>query len=155
MAYTDERERAKQLFVEDGISNIEDIAKRLNVPVKTVYRWRDDDNWVEEKKALGETSISIIKNMLSTAVQSMQKITEEVKTKGIEALDSQKLFAVTNMIKESKKLLKDQDKLGDLLLMAREYTEFMQSRDQELLKRNLPLLREFGEEMKKKYGRRS
>ncbi len=155
MAYTDERERARMLFIEDGITNVEEIARRLNVPAKRIYDWRNKDKWDDEKKALGETSISIIKNMLSTAVQSMQKITEEVKAKGIEALDSQKLFAVTNMIKESKKLLKDQDKLGDLLLMAREYTEFMQSRDQELLKKNLPLLREFGEEMKKKYGRRS
>lgn len=154
MAYDDERERAKQMYVEDGLKEAE-ISARLNVPVKTVYRWAKQDNWSEERKAHAQTSVSIIKNMLGAAVESMQKITEEVKAHGIEALDSQKLFALTNLIKESKKLLKDQDKLGDLLLMAREYTEFMQARDQELLKRNLPLLRDFAEEMKRKYGRRN
>lgn len=154
MAYDEERQRAKQMYVEDGLKEAE-ISARLNVPVKTVYRWAKDDKWEDERKALGETSVSIIKNMLGTAVGSMQKLTDDVKANGIEALDSQKLFALTNLIKESKKLLKDQDKLGDLLLMAREYTEFMQARDQEMLKRNLPILREFAEEMKKKYGRRN
>lgn len=154
MAYDEERQRAKQMYVEDGLKEAE-ISARLSVPVKTVYRWSKDDRWEDERRALGETSVSIIKNMLGTAVESMQKLTDDVKANGIEALDSQKLFALTNLIKESKKLLKDQDKLGDLLLMAREYTEFMQARDQELLKRNLPLLREFAEEMKRKYGRRA
>lgn len=154
MAYDEERQRAKQMYVEDGLKEAE-ISVRLNVPVKTVYRWAKDDAWEAERKMMGETSVSIIKNMLGTAVESMQKLTDDVKANGIEALDSQKLFALTNLIKESKKLLKDQDKLGDLLLMAREYTEFMQARDQEQLKRNLPLLREFAEEMKRKYGRRN
>jgi hypothetical protein len=154
MARDEERHRAKLMYVEDGLKELE-ISARLNVPVKTIYRWAKEDKWDDERKALGQTSVNIIKNMLGAAVESMQKITEDVKANGIEALDSQKLFALTNLIKEAKKLLKDQDKLGDLLLMAREYTEFMQARDQELLKRNIPLLREFAEEMKKKYGRRN
>ena len=103
MARKLERIDTKRLYCED-LKEIPQISKELNVPEKTLYRWAKDDKWDEQREAMRATSVSAIKQMMSLATAGMQEIVRDVKADGLKALDSQKVFALSKLIRDGKTL---------------------------------------------------
>lgn len=66
------REKAKQLFVDSGLS-MDTIVKMLDGDVsrKTLYNWRNEDNWDELRRAKVERTAKLrerLENLLENAI---------------------------------------------------------------------------------------
>jgi transposase-like protein len=151
MARKLERLEAKRLYVEEG-EEIKTIAAKLNVPDKTLYKWKDEDGWDDERKENTMTSASAVKQSYRAAISAMEKITKEFETTG--KLNSADVQNARMLIKNAKELQRDVDMLGNIFVAQREWLQFAQERDPDLVQRMLPYLNEFKDEMKKKYGKR-
>lgn len=146
-----DRTEAKRLYIEENVG-IAEISKRLDIPEKTLYRWRNDEKWDEEKEDIANTSTNAVKQSYRAAIAAMEKITKDFEAGG--TLNSADVQNARMLIKNAKELQKDVDMLGNILIAQREWTQFLQERDPELLQKNLPYLLAFKDEMKKKYGKR-
>jgi transposase len=152
MARKIERIDAKRLYTEE-LKEIPEIAVQLNVPEKTVYRWKSEDkekgiDWDREREEIRNTSFSGYKKTLKLAIDMIDKM---AMTGEIKAADAD---AVQKVVKAVKSLYKDVDSLGNILLAMSEFTDFLAERDQDLLEKLNPYLMEFGNAMSKKYGKR-
>jgi hypothetical protein len=158
MARKLERIDAKRLYTEE-LKEIPEIAIQINVPEATVYRWKNEDkeagsDWDKEREAIRTTSSSAVSQMLLAAAAGMEEIVKELRTKGLAGFDSQKSFALSKLIRDAKSLKKDVDILGNIYIATREFIEFMNERDEDMLKQIQPLLQEFLSSMSNKYGRK-
>jgi transposase-like protein len=151
MARKLERLEAKRLYVEEG-EEVKTIAAKLNVDEKTLYRWRQDDGWDAEREENANTSTNAVKQSYRAAISAMEKITKDFEKTGM--LNSADVQNARMLIKNAKELQKDVDALGNILMAQREWLQFVQERDPELVQKMLPYLNEFKDEMKKKYGKR-
>lgn len=129
----------------------------LNVPEKTVYRWKSEDgrrgiDWDQQREAIRMTSFSAAKQMLSAVVARLNSMVEEIKTSG--KINPSEVYALRQLLKSVKEIQKDVDKLGNILLAMEEWTDFLSMRDPELLQKLHPYLIEFGNEMSRKHGRK-
>jgi len=146
-----DRTEAKRLYIEEGLK-VQEIARRLDINEKTIYRWRDEEKWDEEKEEIANTSTNAVKQTFLAAISALGQITEKFKTEKV--ISSADVQNARMLIKSAKELQKDVDMLGNILIAQREWTQFMQERDPELLTKMLPYLMGFKDEMKKKYGKR-
>ena len=152
MARKIERFDARRLYCEDMLE-VPEIAKRLNVPEKTVYRWKTEDgaagdDWDKERESMRMTSMSAYKQMLKIAIDKLTAMA----TSGI--VDNKEADALTKIIKSAKSLYKDVDMLGNVLLAMSEFSDFLANRSPETLESLRPWIAEFGQVMSKKYGKR-
>ncbi len=46
----DLKEKAQAEFINQRVNNISQIAKKLRVPKETLERWRDGENWIEQRR---------------------------------------------------------------------------------------------------------
>ena len=152
MARRLERLDAKRLFIEERIE-IPEISKRLNVPEKTVYRWKQEDrdagaDWDQDREQVVMTSLSAYKMTLKIAIDQLKAVASsgEINVKNADA--------IVKMIKAAKSLYKDVDNLGNILLAMTEFTEFLAERDPEILMKLQPYLSEFGTTMQRKYTKK-
>ena len=53
-----DKNRAKQLYVVEG-KKVEEIAAIVNVSVKSIYRWKQQDEWDKSLKSSGNIGIAI------------------------------------------------------------------------------------------------
>lgn len=156
MARKLERLDAKRLYIEE-LKEIPDIAKQLNVPEKTLYRWKSEDaakgiDWDAEREEIRLTSFSAAKQMLRAVVTRLGSMVEEIARDG--KINPSEVYAVRQLLKSVKEIEKDVDKLGNILLAMEEFTDFLASRAPDLLQKLHPYLIEFGNEMSKKHGRK-
>lgn len=142
-----EKSDAKRMYCEEGIL-IPEISKRLNVPEKTLYRWREEDKWDQEREAMKMTSFSAYKQTLKIAIDKLTSIALSGQ------IDVKEADALTKIIKSAKSLYKDVDTLGNILLGMSEFADFLQERSPETLDKLQPWIAEFGQTMSKKYGKR-
>jgi len=152
MARRIERLDARRLYCEDLIE-IPEIAIKLNVPEKTVYRWKLEDakkgnDWDKDREQMRMTSFSAYKQTLKIAIDKLREIAAggEINVKDADA--------ITKMIKAAKSLHKDVDTLGNILLATSEFVDFLQDRSPETLDKIYPYISEFGQVMSRKYGKR-
>ncbi len=152
MARKLERIDAKRLYTEE-LKNIPEIATQLNVPEKTVYRWKQEDldkgsDWDKERESIRMTSASAYKQALKIAIDKLNSFAAggEVNVKEADA--------IMKIVKAAKSLYKDVDALGNIYLAIEEWVTFLQEHDAELLKQMLPLLDQFRQAMSNKYGRK-
>ena len=156
MARKIERLDAKRFYCEE-LKEIPEISRMLNVPEKTVYRWKADDkeqgtDWDKEREAIRNTSYSSAKQMTFALNSTLGKMIEEIKVTGkINATD---MYAIRQLILSIKSMEKGVDSLGNIILTMNEFTDFLSQRDPAKLQDLHPYLVEFGNEMSKKYGRK-
>jgi len=156
MARKIERLDAKRIYCEE-LKEIPEISRMLNVPEKTVYRWKTEDkeggvDWDKEREAIRNTSYSSAKQMTFALNSTLGKMIEEIKETGkINATD---MYAIRQLILSIKSMEKDVDSFGNIILMMNEFTSFMADRDPDILQKLHPYIVEFGNEMSKKYGRK-
>lgn len=150
MARKIERLDAKRLYCEE-LKEIPGIAVLLNVPEKTVYRWKAEErekgsDWDKEREEIRNTSFSGYKKTLKLAIDMIDRMaaTGEISTKDADA--------VQKIVKAVKSLYKDVDNLGSVLLMMNEFSEFLSEREPDLLEKLQPYIVEFGTAMSKKFG---
>lgn len=150
MARKIERIDAKRFYCEE-LKEVPEIAVRLNVPEKTLYRWKSEDkergnDWDREREEIRTTSFSGYKKTLKLAIDMIDKMaqTGEISTKDADA--------VQKIVKAVKSLYKEVDNLGNILLTISEFTDFLAERDPEMLEKLQPYLAEFGSVSSKKYG---
>jgi transposase len=152
MARKIERIDARRFYIEE-IMEIPEIAKRLNVPEKTVYRWKADDklkgaDWDKEREEIRDTSFTAYKKTLKLAVDMV----ENMANTGV--ISSQSADAVQKVVKAVKSLYKEVDSLGNILLAIGEFIEFLSERDPDMVEKLQPYLADFGNSMSKKYGKK-
>ena len=150
MARKIERLDAKRLYCEE-LKEIPEIARLLNVPEKTIYRWKAEErekgaDWDKEREEIRNTSFSGYKKTLKLAIDMIDRMAA---TGEINAKDAD---AVQKVGKAVKSLYKEVDNLGNVLLTMNEFAEFMAEREPELLDKLQPYIVEFGTTMSKKYG---
>jgi transposase-like protein len=153
MARKIERLDARRLYCEE-LKEIPEIAKQLNIPEQSVYRWRANDkkrgvDWDADRESMRMTSFSAYKQTLKIAIDKLNQIAVSGE------IDTKQADAIVKIIKAAKSLHKDVDSLGNILLAMSDFTEFLQDRDSEILEKLQPYLVEFGTVMQKKYGKRS
>jgi uncharacterized protein YjcR len=144
MARNNDRLNAKRLYIEEN-KEISDIALQLDVPEKTVYRWRAEEGWDKDRETMKLTGVSAYKNMMLIAVRQL----EEMATSG--EIDARKADALNKVIKAAKSLSKDIDKRGNILLGVGEFVTFMREEHSEFLMTLVPYLTEFGTWVKHRY----
>lgn len=152
MARKIERMDAKRFYCED-LLEIPEIAKRLNVPEASIYRWRSEDkaagtDWDKERESMRMTSASAYKQALKIAID---KLTSMALSGNIDVKEAD---ALTKIIKSAKSLYKDVDALGNILLAMSEFADFLAERSPETLDQLQPWIQEFGQVMSKKHGRK-
>ena len=143
-----EKSDAKRMYCEEGLL-VPEISKRLTVPEKTVYRWKEEEGWDRDREAMKMTSFSAYKQALKIAIDKLTSIALSGQ------IDVKEADALTKIIKSAKSLYKDVDVLGNVLLGMSEFSDFLQDRSPETLEKLLPWISEFGQAMSKKYGKRS
>ena len=152
MARKLERLDARRLYSEELIP-VGEIATRLQVPEKTVYRWKSEDaargqDWDKERETLRLTSFSAYKQAIKIAVDKLTAIATsgEINFKDADGL--------TKIIKAAKSLYRDVDSLGNIILAMNEFADFLAERSPETLDTLQPWLSEFGQVMSRKYAKR-
>ena len=85
------REKAKQLFVDNGLS-MATIVKMLegDVSRKTLYNWRDEDNWNELRKAKVERTAKLR--------ERLERLLENAITDAETNLNPRSIFAVGKLV---------------------------------------------------------
>jgi hypothetical protein len=156
MARKLERSDAKRLYIEE-MKEIPEISRMLNVPEKTVYRWKAEDgeggvDWDKEREAIRMTSFSAVKSMYRAVVSRLDSMVGEIVS--THKIDATEVYAIRQLLKSMKEIQKDVDSLGNILLAMEEFTDFLSQRDPTKLQDLHPYLVEFGNEMSKKYGRK-
>lgn len=156
MARKFEKMQARRLFIEE-MKEIPEIARMLNVPEKSVYRWKSEDkeagvDWQKDREAVSMTSFSAAKSMLRAVVTRLDSMVKEIAETN--KINPGEVYALRQLLKSAKEIQKDVDALGNIMLMVEELTGFMGERDPEMLQRLHPYLVEFGNEMSRKYGRK-
>jgi transposase len=156
MARKLERHDAKRLYCEE-LKEIPEISKMLNVPEKTVYRWKTEDkeegtDWDKEREEIRMTSFSAAKSMLRAVVTRLDSMVKEIGE--THKINPSEVYALRQLLKSVKEIQKDVDALGNVMLMMQEFTDFLAARDPDMLQKLHPYLVEFGNEMSKKYGRK-
>jgi transposase-like protein len=144
MAHTTERFEAKRLYCEDG-KTIKEVALVTGVNEKTLYRWKEDDEWDKDRQAMQLSGVSAYKSMISIAVRKL----EEMATSGeINASDAD---ALQKVVKSARSLSKDIDKRGNILLGIGEFVLFLRDLHPDQLEGMQALISEFGGWVKRKY----
>jgi len=156
MARKLERSDAKRLYCEE-MKEVPSISTMLNVPEKTVYRWKTEDkdegpDWDKEREEIRMTSSSASKQMLRAVVTRLTSMVGEIAESG--KINPSEVYALRQLLKSAKEINKDVDALGNILLMVQELTDFLAERDHGMLQQLHPYIVEFGNEMSKKYGRK-
>ncbi len=152
MARRLDRVDAKRLYCEE-LLDVAEISKRLNVPDKSIYRWKQEDadqgtDWDKERESMRMTSFSAYKQALKIAIDKLTGMA----TSGV--IDVKEADALTKVIKSAKSLYKDVDVLGNILLAMSEFADFLSERSPDTLDSLRPWIAEFGQVMSKKHGRR-
>lgn len=85
------REKAKQLFVDSGLS-MDTIVKMLDGDVsrKTLYNWRKEDNWDEVRKAKVERTAKLR--------ERLERLLENAITDAETNLNPRSIFAVGKLV---------------------------------------------------------
>ena len=99
MAHDQEiREQAEELFVLDGMT-LEQVAREVDVPERTVSNWSAEDGWVEKRmeyrksiSAIKRNTVTLRKNLIAKALQS---------------LDPQDIYAATRLEAMASRTKKD------------------------------------------------
>ena len=92
MARKIERLDAKRLYCEE-LKEIPEIARLLNVPEKTIYRWKAEErekgaDWDKEREEIRNTSFSGYKKTLKLAIDMIDRMaaTGEINAKDADAV---------------------------------------------------------------------
>ncbi len=85
------REKAKQLFIDNGLS-MATIVKMLegDVSRKTLYNWRDEDNWNELRRAKVERTAKLR--------ERLERLLENAITDAETNLNPRSIFAVGKLV---------------------------------------------------------
>ncbi len=156
MARKVERIDAKRLYTEE-LKEVPEISKQLNVPEKTIYRWKSDDlkkgsDWDKEREAIRNTLSSVSIKTDQVAAAQYEKILKEIAATG--KINPAEIYAFRQLLLSAEAFKKKQDKLGDILLMVNELIEFMTENHPDRLESLHDLLTEFGDSMRDKYGKK-
>lgn len=156
MARKLERNDAYMFYVQD-MKEIPEISELLKVPEKTLYRWKQEDvhagkDWDKDREAFRATPTANANKMLQTSVARLGKLLDEIQAGN--KLDAQEVYALKALYEMAERLTKGQHMYPYILAFTKEFTEFMDAEDPELLQQIIPHLSRFGEEMNKKYRKR-
>jgi len=119
----------------------------LNVPSKTLYRWRDADAWDKDRDALATTGITALKDSMILATRQLKDMLDDPAQ--FTGANVDKLLKLINLIG---RMDKDIDRRGNVLLGLGEFIEFMQAHHPEELGRLQPFFIEFQTHITKKYA---
>lgn len=144
MAYSEERIRSKRLYVEEGKS-IKEISTMEGINEKTLYRWREEEEWDNDRETMQFTGVAAYKHMMAMAVK---KLEEMAKTGTINPKDAD---AFMKIVKGARSMAKDIDKRGNILLGLGEFIQFVRENHPDFLGELQPRLSEFGTWVKRKY----
>lgn len=120
---TQEREYARILYVSERIT-LEEIAERTKVTVKTIRKWRDEDNWDKLRKSLLTTR----QNQLVHWYNQLDALNEEIsirERKIPSTSEADVMSKITNNIKS----LEVEVSLGEYVEVGRNLLMFIQSVD--------------------------
>jgi len=156
MARKFEKMQARRLYIEEK-KEVPEIAKMLNVPESTVFRWRLEDkeagvDWEKDREAINMTSFSAAKSMLRAVVTRLDSMVKEIAETN--KINPGEVYALRQLLKSAKEIQKDVDALGNIMLMMEEFTDFLAQRDPAKLQDLHPYIVEFGNAMSNKYGRK-
>lgn len=141
---------AKRIYIEECLEVV-DIAKRLNVPEATVYRWKSDDlakgcDWDKEREEIKFTSFSAEKKSLQAFNKRLEKILADVST-GDGRFQKGDMYELRQLQIIISNFIQKDDTLGNMILWGNKFTAFMQGEDPELLDKLIPHLQKFGKVM--------
>lgn len=150
MARTLERTDAQLLYTQE-MKDIKEISGILNVPEKTLYRWREEDEWDKNREAFRRTPQAKAQEVIVSVADKLSKLADQMQADG--KLDSQGLFALNKLLEQADRMNRSQHMYPYILQMTKELTDFLEEDHPELLEQLLPALKKFGERMAKKYRR--
>jgi transposase-like protein len=156
MAHKLERIDAKRYYCEES-KEVSEIARLLNVPESTIRRWKSQDaasgnDWDKEREALRTTSYSMVKQMMLTLSDRLEKMSEEIKASG--KINPSEVYAFRQLVLSVKSLEKEDDPYAAIMRFADEYTSYLGEHYPEELQRQQEYIVEFGAAMSKKYRRK-
>lgn len=112
---TDERIKARKLYVEDGITSFTDLSVFVNATRQTIARWAEEDNWEAQRTSHITRPDNIAARMLRVLENYLVQV-EEKQAAG-EGLDPSVLKQLRDMTKAVKQTKDDFDERGGVITM--------------------------------------
>ena len=138
------RETCKQMYMIDGIS-IKDISETMDIPTRTLYRWRKLDEWEYVSKT---GSIELSLNLEQELVKEINKAIENGTLGNPQVAD-----AIAKIQKVAASLRPQRQVLGNLLVFAEELVNYASgANDPAFLNSIQKHLPEFVSKIKAKYN---
>lgn len=133
-------EDARDLYVDRGLS-VPAIAKLLPVSKKTLYRWRNDDGWVDKRKNFQATDEHAVKQLKDAYVELALALKKTNLTEKVTIAD-----ALSKIGKAMDRFKQKRDVLRETLSALNRFKGFLEEKEDtetlELLSRRI---NEFGE----------
>lgn len=142
----EQQQIAERMYVEDQ-RTLTEIAESIGIPIQTLSRWNKKLGWEEKKRSAITTPIVLARQLMQMLTDKVDKL---IAAGTITARDTDE---VRKLVKSIREIGGDQDMLGSILIAMNEFVDFMKPRDPDLLAKLQEHLVEFGETMRRKYGR--
>ncbi len=138
----EEKSRARQLFVEDGL-NYDEVAEETAISIQTIKKWGGEGGWVAAQKEFEREYMELTTNV--------HKLKLETVKNALASKHSQDIIAATNLLKAmpvSRKGRGQFDRAAYFLEIIDGEIKYLKERDPEALRYLEPHLRGFAESMK-------
>lgn len=142
----EQQQIAERMYVEDQ-RTLTEIAESIGIPIQTLSRWNKKLGWEEKKRSAITTPIVLARQLMQMLTDKVDRL---IAAGTITARDTDE---VRKLVKSIREIGGDQDMLGSILIAMNEFVDFMKPRDPDLLGKLQEHLVEFGETMRRKYGR--
>ncbi len=142
----EQQQIAERMYVEDQ-RTLTEIAESIGIPIQTLSRWNKKLGWEEKKRSAITTPIVLARQLMQMLTDKVDRL---IAAGTITARDTDE---VRKLVKSIREIGGDQDMLGSILIAMNEFVDFMKPRDPDLLGKLQEHLMEFGETMRRKYGR--
>jgi hypothetical protein len=122
-ALTDERIKARRLFVEDGITSFTDLETHVGVSRQTISKWAKDEEWESQRTSTVTSVENITVRMLGVLEKYLVQIEE--KQDGGEDLSPKTVQQLKGMVDSIAALKKDFDERGGTIAMFKKLSAYL------------------------------
>lgn len=131
---TDEKIKARKLYVEDGITSFSELEDHVAVTRQTISRWAKEEAWANQRTSTLTSAPDIAKRVIKVLSQIVNEI-EEMQANGVTP-NPEQVKRMLSYAKSIRSLKDDYDEKGVLILFAKKLIGYLSSlpNERELLK---------------------
>ena len=165
----EQQQIAERMYTEDQRS-LTEISEAIGIPLQTLSRWKAKLHWDDKKRSAIKTPIVLARQLMGMLTEKVERLMQgkskksqvkcqkcgaefEVESEERAEVTARDTDEIRKLVKSIREIGGDQDMLGSILISMNEFVDFMKPRDPALLNQMQEHLVEFGETMRRKYGR--